>query len=108
MPTPPLHADTDLLRGESFAPFVAHMQSVIDNLNAAVDDCLPVATTIRDKSDQVLNEGLAAQVEHIRMLLFGLRDLSAGDAEQLAVLNRLMGTVEELNTDVANFGGTRP
>lgn len=108
MPTPPLHADTDLLRSESFAPFVTHMQNVIDALNAAVDDCLPVATTIRDASDQILNEGLAAQVEQIRMLLYGLRDLSAGDADQVTALNQLLGAVEELNTDVASFGGTRP
>jgi hypothetical protein len=108
MPTPPLHAHTDLLKSESFAPFVAHMQNVIDALNAVADDCLPVATTVRDTSDQILNDGLAAQVEQIRMLLYGLRDLSAGDADQVTALNQLLGTVEEVNTGVADFGGTRP
>ncbi|WP_433531810.1 hypothetical protein ACQPYA_06915 [Micromonospora sp. CA-263727] len=101
-----VYADTDLLRADSFAAFVEHMQGVIDALEAALDSNLPVADSIRDESDRALVDGIAAQIEQIRLILVGLRDLSRGDANQVELLSRLLSQVEELNTDVARFGRT--
>lgn len=103
-----LWAETDFLRGDSFEAFVEHMQAVIDAFEAAIAGDLPVAPVIRDDSDRTLNDGLADQIEQVRLILVGLRDLSAGDANQVAILGALLDQVEDLNTDAANFGGTHP
>ncbi|PZG14116.1 hypothetical protein C1I95_22410 [Micromonospora craterilacus] len=102
----PLYADTDLLRADAFAAFVDHMRGVIDSLESALAGNLPVANFIRDESDRTLVDGIAAQIEQVRMILLGLRDLSHGDANQVQVLGQLLDQVEVLNTDVANFGST--
>ncbi|GGM63419.1 hypothetical protein ACFFX1_14180 [Dactylosporangium sucinum] len=104
--TAPLHGDTDLLRSEAFEPFVGHMDGVHDDFETAIGDCLPIADTIRDSSDQILNDGMAEQVEYARLIMLGIRDLSAGDAGQVEYLRQQIGGVEDLNTDVANFGRT--
>lgn len=111
MPTPPLHANTDLLRGEAFTDFVAHVQAILDQVNAAVGDHLPIAAVIRDDSDQILNTGLAEKLELAREVLYGLRDLSGGHAGQVEELSALLRDVEEINEQMAaDFGGsnTRP
>ncbi|MET7424480.1 hypothetical protein [Dactylosporangium sp. NPDC005555] len=106
MPTPPLHADTDLLRGEAFADFVAHVQAILDKVNAAAGDHLPVAAVIRDDSDEVLNTGLADKLGLALQILYGLRDLSGGHAGQVEELSALLRDVEDINEQMAaDFGG---
>jgi hypothetical protein len=101
----PLFAITEQLNREQFAAFVEHMQGVLDRLDDAIAAYLPVADTIRDESDRVYVKAIADQAEQIRAIVLGVRNLSSGDADQVAQLGQLLDRVEEINLDIARSGG---
>jgi len=102
-----IHADTDKLDTATFWAYGQELQHVIDTLTAEVAACLPLATEERDDSDTKIRESVNNQLKYINFLLSELRDLSQGDANQVAMLGQLLTEVEEVNQQAASFDGSK-
>ena len=101
-----MHANTDLLKDPTLRAYGDELQRVINDLQAEVAACLPLAKVERDDSDTKLRESVNNQVKYINFLLGELRDLSKGNADQVVLLGQILDDVEDQNHQVASFDGT--
>jgi hypothetical protein len=101
-----LYADTDKLDPATFWAYGTELQRTIDKLKSEIDACLPIAVEERGQSDTEINKSVGNACKYIQFLLSELRDLSHGDADQVAFLSKMIKDVEEINNQVATFDGT--
>jgi hypothetical protein len=94
-----LYADSDILNGPAFQPYLTQMVEALQALLDGTGPPLPVQ--VRAQIDAVVNQALPESWETLLAMAQGLLDLPLGDAEQVKELAALIIAAEAAATETS-------